>query len=102
MIRHCVFIQFKSDINEDDKQSIYRKLDGLRAFVPGILATTFGANISPEGMSHGFIDGFTMDFEDVATRDIYLVDPNHKAVGNELVGMTEGGRQGLLVFDIVV
>lgn len=102
MIRHCVFIKFKSDISEADKQAIYGKLDGLRAVVPGILDTTFGPNISPEGMSHGFDDGFTMDFADIAARDVYLVDPNHKAVGSELVGLTEGGRGGLLVFDITV
>lgn len=102
MIRHFVFVKFRSDVSENDKQSIYGKLDGLREFIPGILDASFGPNISPEGMSHGFGDGFTMDFKDLATRDVYLEDPNHRAVGKELVGLAEGGRAGLLVFDLTV
>lgn len=102
MIRHCVFVKFRTDISSQDKSEIYKKLEGLRSVVPGIVDTSFGPNISPEGKSKGFDDGFTMDFTDEASRDAYLVNETHKAVGGELVSMLEGGRDGLLVFDIEV
>ncbi len=102
MIRHCVFVKFKPSTSTQDKKEIYNKLEGLRSIIPGIVAASYGPNISPEGKSLGFDDGFTMDFIDEAARDAYLVDETHKAVGGELVSLLEGGREGLMVFDIEV
>ena len=99
MIRHIVLVKFRSDITDSDKQAIYDKLNALRDRVSGILAASFGANVSPEGFAQGFDDGFSMDFESAAARDAYLVDPEHRKVGPQLVSMLEGGRAGLLVFD---
>jgi hypothetical protein len=53
-------------------------------------------------MTKGFNDGFIMDLADAAARDRYLVDPAHKAAGSRLVAALEGGRAGLLVFDLEV
>ena len=103
MIRHCVFLKFRSDITAADKQAIYDKLDGLKAHLPGMVGAAYGPNVSPEGKGRGFADGFTMDFQDAAARDKYLEDPEHRKVGAEMVGMLEGGRDnGLLVFDLEV
>ncbi|MCS6758783.1 MAG: Dabb family protein [Candidatus Devosia euplotis] len=73
MIRHCVFVKFRAD---------------------------FGPNVSTEGMAKGFDDGFIMDLADEAARDRYLADPAHKAAGSRLVAALEGGRDGLMVFDL--
>ena len=43
-----------------------------------------------------------MDFSDAAARDAYLIHPDHKAAGAKLVAALEGGRDGLMVFDIEV
>jgi hypothetical protein len=43
-----------------------------------------------------------MDFVDEAARDTYLDHPDHKAAGARLVGALEGGRDGLIVFDMAV
>ena len=43
-----------------------------------------------------------MDLADAAARDRYLVDPAHKAAGARLVAALEGGRDGLIVFDLEV
>lgn len=103
MIRHCVFVKFRSGVSEADKRAVYAKLDALRETIPGLINATFGPNISPEGKSRGFNDGFIMDFEDVAARDVYLEDPDHKAAGGELVQLLDGGREtGLMVFDIEI
>ncbi|KKB09223.1 Dabb family protein [Devosia chinhatensis] len=102
MIRHCVFVRFRSDVPETERSAIYADLAALRQVVPGFLAISYGANVSPEGLHQGFKDGFTIDFVDDAARDAYLVHPDHKSAGGRLVAALDGGRDGLIVFDIVV
>jgi hypothetical protein len=63
---------------------------------------SFGPNISPEGKSRGFDDGFTMDFKNMTARDTYLDHPEHKKAGAQLVSLLEAGREGLMVFDLDV
>lgn len=102
MIRHCVFVRFRADVPETERNAIYADLAALKDVVPGFLAISYGANVSPEGLNQGFVDGFAIDFIDEAARDAYLVHPAHKAAGSRLVAALEGGRDGLIVFDIVV
>lgn len=102
MIRHCVFVKFREDVSLADKAAVYKKLDDLRNVIPGIRDASFGANVSPEGMMQGFKDGFVMDFDDVAARDFYLQHPDHREAGSNMVGYVEGGREGVLVFDIEI
>ena len=102
MIRHCVFVKFRADVSAAERADIYAGLAALVGRIEGLLRADFGPNISPEGMSKGFHDGFIMDLADEAARDRYLVDPAHKAAGARLVAALEGGRDGLLVFDLNV
>lgn len=102
MIRHCVFVKFKPEVNAAERQSIYAALDALRDRVEGFIAIACGANVSPEGLGKGFNDGFTIDFANAAARDAYLEDADHKAVGSRIVAAAEGGIEGLVVFDIEV
>jgi hypothetical protein len=102
MIRHCVFVRFRADVPETERDAIYAQLADLKQVIPGYLAISYGANVSPEGLHQGFTDGFTIDFVDAAARDAYLVHPDHQAAGGRLVAALEGGRDGLVVFDIVV
>jgi hypothetical protein len=102
MIRHCVFVKFRSDVGATERESIYAGLRSLIGKLDGLITGSFGPNVSPEGLGKGLADGFTMDFRDAASRDAYLVDPDHKAAGARLVAALEGGRDGLLVFDIEV
>lgn len=100
-IRHCVLVKFRADVPATEKQGIYEQLAALGVHLQ-IDAMSYGPNVSPEGLHQGFVDGFTMDFPDKAARDAYLADADHKAAGARLVAALEGGRQGLLVFDIEV
>ena len=102
MIRHCVLVRFRPEVTQEDRAAIYAELESLRELVPGFLAMSAGPNVSPEGVHQGFVDGFTMDFADEAARDAYLIHPDHKAAGAKLVASLEGGRDGLIVFDMVV
>ena len=102
MIRHCVFFRFRSDVPESERNEIFADLAALKTVVDGFLAMSYGANVSPEGLHQGFADGFTMDFVDDGARDAYLVHPAHKAAGGRLVAALDGGRDGLIVFDMVI
>jgi hypothetical protein len=35
-------------------------------------------------------------------RDAYLIHPAHQAIGARIVAETEGGAEGVFVFDVVV
>ncbi|MDF2980674.1 MAG: Dabb family protein [Devosia sp.] len=100
-IRHCVFVKFRADVTDKEKQSIYEQLAALGVHLK-IERMSYGPNVSPEGLHQGFADGFTMDFADAAARDAYLADGKHKEAGSRLVAALEGGAKGLLVFDIEV
>jgi hypothetical protein len=102
MIRHCVFVKFRSDVSEQERAAVYSGLNALVGQIDGLLSADFGANVSPEGLAQGFNDGFIMDLEDEAARDRYLADPAHKAAGAKLVAALEGGREGLIVFDMKI
>ena len=102
MIRHIVLIRFRDDVTAEHREQVY---DGLRALVgkiDGLLNATFGTNVSPEGLSKGFRDGFIMDLRDADARDRYLAHPEHQAAGARLVEAAEGGLEGILPFDIEV
>lgn len=102
MIRHCVFVKFRSGVSADERADIYAALNALVGQIDGLLSATFGPNVSPEGLGQGFNDGFIMDLIDEAARDRYLVDPAHQAAGARLVTALEGGTDGLIVFDMKV
>ena len=102
MIRHCVFVRFRQDVSTAERESIYDDLRALKPRLDGLLADSYGRNVSPEGLGKGFADGFTMDFRDAAARDAYLAHPDHQAAGARLVGALEGGTDGLIVFDLEV
>ena len=102
MIRHCVFVKFRSGVSADERADIYDGLAALVGQIEGLISADFGPNVSPEGLAQGFHDGFIMDLIDEEARDRYLVDPAHKAAGSRLVAALEGGRNGLIVFDLKI
>ena len=102
MIRHIVLLRFRPDVTADQRNVIYADLASLRSVIPGMLGVSYGPNVSTEGKDKGYAEAFAMDFVDEAARDAYLVHPDHKAVGSRLVAALEGGRDGLIVFDMVV
>lgn len=103
MIRHCVFIRFRTDVSQAEKEGIWTDIRALKAVIPGYLAAFIGNNVSPEtGMDKGFSEGFVIDFEDPAVRDAYLVHPDHERAGGRIVAAAEGGVAGVLVYDIEV
>ena len=100
MIRHCVFVTFRDDVSLDERIAIQGDLEALREHVNGMGPVHFSANVSPEHFARGFTHGFTIDFDDVAARDAYLVHPEHQRAGARLVAALAGGTDGLLVIDL--
>ncbi len=95
-----MWLKFRAEVGDDEKATIHRRLATLRDQVPGFGCIAFGANTSPEGRSRGFDDGFVIEFADTAARDAYLANDDHREVGAALVGLLDGGLDGLLVFDL--
>lgn len=102
MIRHIVLVKFRDDVGEEQKAVAYDRLRALVGKIDGLLNAHFGRNVSPEGLSKGYRDGFIMDLTDAAARDRYLADPAHQAAGAYLVSLAEGGVDGVLPFDIEI
>jgi len=102
MIRHCVFVRLRPDLGEEERRGVFDGLAALRGRIDGIEAVRHGPNVSPEGLGRGYDYGFIMDFRDAAARDAYIVHPDHKAAGARLREACEGGRDGILVFDLEI
>ncbi|WP_275784442.1 Dabb family protein [Pararhizobium gei] len=102
MIRHCVFIRFKTNVPEDERASILSDIVALKPLIPGYLSVDVGPNVSPEGLGRGYTSGFVIDFADSEARDAYLVHPDHEAAGGRIVGAAEGGIDGIFVYDLEI
>ncbi|MBZ9775825.1 Dabb family protein [Mesorhizobium sp. CO1-1-8] len=102
MIRHCVFIKFRTGVAATERTAIHADLEALRQVIDGMDAVKFSANVSPEPFAHGFTHGFTIDFRDAAARDAYLAHEAHQRAGARLVAALEGGTDGLMVFDLEI
>lgn len=102
MIRHCVFVKFRDDVPEAERSAIHADLSALRGSIKGMGAVHFNGNASPEPFAHGFTHGFTIDFNDAAARDAYLVHEAHQKAGARLVAGLQGGTNGLMVFDLEI
>lgn len=95
-IRHTVLVRFS---RETDVPAVFAALKALQQSIPGILAISAGADVSPEGLQRGHTHGFTVDFRDAAARDAYLPHPEHQKVGAMIVAAAVGGIEGVTVLD---
>jgi hypothetical protein len=102
MIRHCVFLRFRSDLPQAEKDGIWADLAALKTMISGFVALHIGPNVSPEGLGKGFAEGFIIDFDGPAARDAYLVHPDHVKLGGRIVAALEGGVEGVLVYDLEI
>lgn len=99
MIRHIVLIKFSPEVGAAQIEEELQAVVALKDKIGGILSITAGENNSPENLEKGFRHGFVVDFTDSAARDAYLPHPEHAKVGKSLVEASEGGIEGILVFD---
>jgi hypothetical protein len=102
MIRHIVLIRVRPGVSEADIAAIYAGLSSVVAKHAGAHGFLSGRSASPEQMERGYMHAFTIDFDDWAALDAYAHDREHRALGEQLVGLAQDGLAGLLVLDIEV
>ena len=103
MIRHLVHLRFRADVTQAQKDALYGELAGLSSHISGIVDFQHRRNVSVETpLVRDFLDMFWFDFADTATRDVYLEDSQHQAIGARIVACLEGGADGVFVCDIAL
>lgn len=100
-IKHCVYLQFKPQYSQAERSAILQKLADLKPIMPGFLAFECGDNLDLEQKS-SCNAGFIIDFENQAALQNYATHPEHQKLGAQLVEMSVGGADGIMVFDLKI
>jgi hypothetical protein len=100
MIRHIVLTKFKPDTQEAKIAEIYAGLSALANKLEGAQNFTGGRSESPEQIERGYMHGFVIDFDSWDALQRYADNPEHQALGGQLVENAVGGIDGILVLDL--
>ena len=100
MIKHCVFLNFKSEISESEQFDVFEGLSNLKNQVEGLNDFEYGNNLDFEQKSADYNSGFIVSFENRQALVEYSEHPEHALLGANLVSMCKDGHQGIIVFDI--
>jgi hypothetical protein len=100
MIKHCVFLNFKSEISESDQFDVFEGLSNLKNQVEGLNDFEYGNNLDFEQKSADYNSGFIASFENHQALLEYKEHPEHDLLGSKLISMCKKGYQGIIVFDI--
>ena len=100
MIKHCVFLNFKSEISDSEQFDVFEGLSNLKNQVEGLNDFEYGNNLDFEKKSTDYNSGFIASFENRQALLEYNEHPEHALLGSKLVSMCKGGHQGIIVFDI--
>ncbi|MDC1386653.1 Dabb family protein [Candidatus Thioglobus sp.] len=100
MIKHCVFLNFKSEISESEQFDVFEGLSNLKNQVEGLNDFEYGNNLDFEQKSADYNSGFIASFENHQALLEYNENPEHALLGSKLVSMCKGGHKGIIVFDI--
>ena len=76
MYIHTFLFQWQPGVTAEMQDRAAREIRGLQGQIPGLLETSYGANVSPR--SQGFTHGGVMKFRDKAALDAYSPHPVHQ------------------------
>lgn len=99
MMTHVVLLKVRPDVGANDVSVVFTALGGLKNKIPGILTFAGGPYSSPEGLNRGYTHGFVMKFSSAEARDVYLDHPEHEKVKEQVLGILDGGLDGVVAFD---
>ena len=102
MLQHCVFVNFRKDISVDARLEAFQQLACLQEKITGMESFQFGPNLDFEKKSQDYSDGFIVTFTNPQALEEYAKHPDHVRAGGHLVSLCEGGRDGIMVFDLDV
>jgi hypothetical protein len=100
MLLHCVFCAIRPDVPAADLIAVMDELAALQPEVEGFLEFRHGPNRDYENKSPRHGHGFVIAFRDRAAHSTYDAHPRHRAAGARLVGLCEGGYEGIVVYDL--
>jgi hypothetical protein len=86
-VRHIVAWRFVDGTTSQQIVQFTVAFRALQHAIPGIIAFEHGANISPENLHRGLTHIYTLTFENVAARDVYLPHPEHQRFGEIIRAM---------------
>ncbi|MEO8735896.1 MAG: Dabb family protein [Edaphobacter sp.] len=73
---HTFLFQWTPQATGADKDRAAEKIRGFQGKVPGLIESSYNANISSR--SQGFTHGGVMKFRDAAALEAYFVNPAHQ------------------------
>ena len=76
MVIHTFLFRWKPYATTADKQRAAERIRGFQGHIPGLVETSYAANISQR--SQGFTHGGVMEFCDKAALEAYFVHPSHQ------------------------
>ena len=76
MYIHTFLFQWQPGVTAEMQDRAAREIRSLQGQIPGLLETSYGANVSPR--SQGFTHGGVMKFRDKAALDGYSPHPVHQ------------------------
>jgi hypothetical protein len=76
MYIHTFLFQWQAGVSSKEMEQAAREIRGLQGQIPGLVETSYGANVSPR--SQGFTHGGVMKFRDKAALEAYFTHPVHE------------------------
>ena len=76
MYIHTFLFQWQDGVSAQDKERAALEIRGLQGQIPGLLETSYGANVSPR--SQGFTHGGVMKLRDATALEAYFRHPVHE------------------------
>lgn len=102
MIRHIVLIRARPGADDAELFGMFARVAAVQPAMPGMRAIVYGRSDSPEQLERGFLHGMVVDFDDWAALAAYQADPRILAIAPAFVAASDGGVDGILVFDMEV
>lgn len=99
MIMHMVLLRIRKDVPQATVDAVFSDLAALRGRIEGLVSFSGGRYSSGEGLHRGYTHGFAMAFTDAKARDAYLPHPEHEKVKEKVLGILDGGLDGVIAFD---
>ena len=100
MLKHCVFLNFRTEVSQSEQFDIFEGLSMLKDQIEGLVEFEYGNNLDFEHKSADYNSGFIASFENRQALLEYNENPEHALLGSKLVSMCKGGHKGIIVFDI--
>ena len=76
MYIHTFLFQWQAGVGAKEIERAAREIRALQGQIPGLLETSYGANVSPR--SQGFTHGGVMKFRDKSALEAYFTHPAHE------------------------